>query len=128
VTARRSSFAGAQWRDTGYVFTSTIGTPLDDRNTLRTFKGLLKAAKLPQIRQHDLRHTCVSLLGAQGVSMRVISEIVGHTEIRLTEKVYRHVFKPEKKAAAVTMDNALRGSHYLSSSPGCCQTGFTGDC
>lgn len=100
-------FAGEEWREDGYVFTTTIGTPLDDRNVLRAFDGLLTAAKLPKIRIHDLRHTCVSLLAAQGIALKTISEIVGHSDIRLTQNVYQHVFAEAKQGAANAMERAL---------------------
>jgi integrase len=60
--------AGGRWQDRGFVFTSLVGTPLDPRNVTRKFKALLTAAKLPNIRLHDLRHSCATLLLAQGVS------------------------------------------------------------
>ena len=102
------TFAGTSWRETGYVFTSTIGTPLDDRNVLRQFDKLLSAAGLRKIRVHDLRHTCVSLLAAQGVPIKTISEIIGHSDIRLTQNVYQHVFLSMKREAATAMENILR--------------------
>lgn len=100
-------WAGTGWHDTGHVFTSTIGTPVDDRMVLSEFTDLLAVAKLPRIRFHDLRHTCVSLLKAQGVSDKVIAEIVGHSDIRLTQQVYQHVYEPAKKDAAMKMDSLL---------------------
>jgi len=48
--------AGSRWTDSGLVFTSTIGTPLVDRNVRRAFTAILRAAELPTIRIHDLRH------------------------------------------------------------------------
>jgi integrase len=47
------------------VFTSSIGTPLEPRNATRIFKALPTAAKLPNIRFHDLQHSCATLLLAQ---------------------------------------------------------------
>jgi integrase len=63
--------AGGHWQDGGFVFTSSIGTPLEPRNVTRQFKALLTAAKLRDIRLHDLRHSCATLLLAQGVNPRV---------------------------------------------------------
>lgn len=99
--------AGTSWHETGFLFTTTIGTPLDDRNVLREFDKLLKAAKLPKIRLHDLRHTCVSLLAAQEVPIKTISELIGHSDIRLTQNVYQHVFLSMKRDAAAAMEKAL---------------------
>ena len=60
------------------MLTSAIGTPLEPRNVTRQFKGLLTAAKLPDMRLHDLRHSCATLVLAQGVSPRVVMETLGH--------------------------------------------------
>jgi integrase len=106
--------AGTRWKETGHVFTSTIGTPIDDRKILKEFNALVDAAKLPKQRFHDLRHACISLLGAQGVPLKVIAEIVGHSDIRLTQNVYQHVYSEAKRAAADTMDTLLVG---LASAP-----------
>lgn len=73
--------AGGDWHDSGLVFTTTIGTPLDARNVHREFKAILKAAKLPPVRFHDLRHTAATLLLAQGVDPRTIMETLGHSQI-----------------------------------------------
>jgi integrase len=99
--------AGTRWVETGYVFTSTIGTPIDDRKILKEFNSLVAAAKLPKQRFHDLRHACISLLGAQGVPLNVIAEIVGHSDVRLTQNVYQHVYQDAKRDAARKMDALL---------------------
>ena len=93
---------------TGYIFTFGIGTPLLERNVLREFDRILKKAGLAKRRIHDLRHTCISLLHAQGVPLKTISDIVGHTDMRLTSFRYLHIFTEEKKQAARTMDRLLR--------------------
>ena len=80
-------WTGTRWHDTGHVFTTTIGTPIDDRKILREFDALVKAAGLPKQRFHDLRHAAITLLGAQGVPLKVIAEIVGHSDIRPTQNV-----------------------------------------
>jgi len=99
--------AGSRWQETGHVFVSTIGTPIDDRKVLREFDAIVKAAGLPKQRFHDLRHAAITLLGAQGVPLKVIAEIVGHSDIRLTQNVYQHVFQPAKREAADKMNDLL---------------------
>jgi integrase len=55
--------AGDLWRENGLVFASESGEPLSRQHiTARRFKPLLKRAGLPEIRFHDLRHTCATLL------------------------------------------------------------------
>jgi integrase len=66
------------------VFASTTGTPVDYANVRREFKNLLAMAGLPPIRLHDLRHTCATLLMAQGVHARIVMEALGHGQISLT--------------------------------------------
>jgi integrase len=56
-----------------------VGEPLDRRYiTTHRFKPLLKRAGLPQIRFHDLRHTCATLLLSKSVNPKVVSEMLGH--------------------------------------------------
>jgi len=62
--------AGERWHDQNYVFTTPLGTPLDPRNLTRHCGLACNRAKLPKMRFHDLRHTCASLLLAQGVQPR----------------------------------------------------------
>ncbi|MBA3639920.1 MAG: tyrosine-type recombinase/integrase [Acidobacteria bacterium] len=73
--------AGGGWTDSGHVFTTPIGTPLDPRNVTREFRALVLSAGLPAIRFHDLRHTAATLLLALGVDPRTIMETLGHSQI-----------------------------------------------
>ncbi|HYN10938.1 MAG TPA: site-specific integrase [Vicinamibacterales bacterium] len=99
--------AGSEWRDAGLVFTTSIGTPIEQSNLSKSFKALLKDAGLPPIRLHDLRHTAATLLLTQGVSPRVIMETLGHSQISLTMNTYSHVLPELQREAAAKMDAAL---------------------
>lgn len=101
--------AGDRWQETGLVFTTSIGTPLDARNAVRKFHGLLKKAGLGRFRFHDLRHSCASLLLAQGVPPRTIMDILGHSQISLTMDTYSHVMSAMIRDAADLMDSILTG-------------------
>lgn len=103
--------AGSKWIDTELVFTSSIGTPIDPRHVKRRLDPLLKKAGLPHFRVHDLRHFCASLLLAQGVPLKVVSEILGHTQIRITADLYTHVLPSVKKEAINLMDYILTGTN-----------------
>lgn len=98
--------AGARWQDRGLVFPSTIGTPLDARNVVRHFKAVLSSARLPDMRWHDLRHTCASLLLAQKVPPRVVMETLGHSQIGMTMR-YSHVIPEAQREVADLMDRLL---------------------
>lgn len=83
-------YSGERWQSTDFVFTTSVGTPLDAKNVRREFKAMLKQHGLPDIRIHDLRHTNASILLATGTSARVISELLGHSQVSFTLSVYAH--------------------------------------
>jgi integrase len=101
--------AGPDWQDNGLVFTTPIGTAIDDSNLRRAFYAVLKAAGLPQRGFHALRHSCATLLLLKGVDVRTIMELLGHSQISLTLDTYAHVLVQLKRVAADQMD-AMLGS------------------
>ena len=100
--------AGSLWRENGLVFASETGEPLDRRNvTTHRFKPLLKRAGLPQVRFHDLRHTCATLLLSRNVNPKIVSEMLGHSSIAITLDTYSHVLPNMRDRAAKAMEEAL---------------------
>lgn len=92
----------------GYVFCDTDGGPIRKNNlTRRSFKPLLVAAKLPDIRFHDLRHTAATLLLAQEVHPKVVQERLGHAQINITLDTYSHVLPSMQKEATARLDRVL---------------------
>lgn len=100
--------AGPKWEDHDLVFASVLGRPLDGTNMTHRFQKLLAKAGLPRRRFHDLRHSCATLLLAQGVPARVVMEILGHSQISVTMNTYSHVLPEVQRAAADQMDSILR--------------------
>jgi len=101
--------AGTRWQEHGLVFASTVGTPLFASNVIRAFHKLLERAELPRMRFHDLRHSCASLLAAQGVPARVAMDILGHSNIATTLNIYTHVMDESKREAAHALERILHG-------------------
>lgn len=99
---------GNLWRDSGHVFTSTLGTPLDPDNTTKFVQRAVATAELRKVRMHDFRHGCVSALLALGVSPRTVMEIAGHAGLEMTMNVYAHVSMDDKKAALDKLDDLFR--------------------
>ena len=100
--------ADGSWRDYGLVFPNTLGVYADYTNLMpRHFKPLLKKAGLPNIRFHDLRHTCATLLFTRGVHPKIVSEMLGHSSVSITLDVYSHVIPGIGDAAALAMEEAL---------------------
>lgn len=105
--------AGSSWSKGDFVFTSTSGKPLDQRNVLRMFRRVLRTAKLPRMRFHDLRHSCASLLLAQHTDPRVIMDTLGHSNISVTMNMYAHVMPALKRDAADAIDRSLTRDSVL---------------
>jgi integrase len=99
--------AGREWIKSDFVFTSSIARPVDPRNVLRMFRRVLRKAGLPKMRFHDLRHSCASLLLAEGVSPRVVMETLGHSRISVTMDTYTHVMPAPMREAAQAIDPSL---------------------
>jgi integrase len=130
----RQLLAGGIWRAEGssFVFTTRDGRPLDGGNVTRDLKRLLvrtwiggnpdckhlravnrhcedcRAERLPRLSFHSLRHSCASILLAQGVPVRDVAEILGHSDVRLTLSTYAHVIEASRDRAAGVMDRMLQ--------------------
>ncbi|WP_329463881.1 tyrosine-type recombinase/integrase [Streptomyces sp. NBC_01431] len=100
--------AGAAWQESGYVFTTRTGRPVEPRNVHRSFVRVSETAGLRVVRLHDARHGCATLLTAAGVAPRVVMEILGHSQISLTMDVYTHVVQDTQREAISHMDRLLR--------------------
>ncbi len=98
---------GEVWVDSGYIFTTPLGTPIDPRNLLREFKAICVKAGLGDWRLHELRHSAASLMLAMGVPLQVVSEVLGHGSIRMTADVYGHILEPDRQALADAMGSLL---------------------
>lgn len=96
--------AGDRWEDSDLVFTTENGRPIDGTVVSHHFHRMLDLAGLPQRRFHDLRHSCATLLLVQGVSPRVVMDILGHSQIALTMNTYTHVIPELRREAADRME------------------------
>jgi integrase len=104
----RESETAEHWNNEfDLVFTTPIGTPLDPRNLTRSFNELCERANVPRLRFHDLRHTCASILFAQGADARTIMDTLGHSMIGTTMNLYTHIMPVTRRQAAERMDEAL---------------------
>ncbi len=98
--------AGARWQDHGLVFASAVGTALDSHNVRRAFRKVVKKAGLNEKEwtPREMRHSFVSLLSASGVPIENISRLVGHSNTKVTETVYRKQLRPVLLEGAEVMD------------------------
>ena len=75
---------GKDWVDTGLVFTTSKRTVLDYPNVRKEFNRLLRKRGAREVRLHGLRHTCATILMAQGVRPTIVMETRGHSQVNLT--------------------------------------------
>ena len=102
---RQRKAAGKLWHDTGLVFTTTIGTMLDQHNIRRGFRQITRAAGLgDEWVPRELRHTFVSIMSAGGVPVEEIARLTGHQQTSTTELVYRRELRPVITTGAEVMD------------------------
>jgi integrase len=98
---------GADYTDSGLVVTTEDGRPLHPESLSGLFVRRARRAGLPQIRLHDLRHSVASILLAQGVHPKVVSEQLGHATIALTLDTYSHVIPSLQQEAAGVIAAAI---------------------
>ena len=89
------------------VFTTQSGTPADPRNFNRLVSKIATDAGLGHWHPHELRHSAVSLLLASGVPLEIVSEVAGHSSIRVTKDVYGHLNVGQRALAADAMERAF---------------------
>jgi integrase len=102
---------GADWKDElgGLLFTTPLGRPIEPKDVQAEFKATLTAAELPDMRLHDLRHASVSFLIAQGLPLRLVMEVLGHSTIALTANAHGHIERGTMADAPSRMDALLAG-------------------
>jgi integrase len=86
---------------------SKVGAIRRDNLHDKHWKPLLRRSGLPDIRFHDLRHTCATLLLTKGVHSKIISEVLGHASSAITLDIYSHVIPGLREVAVRAMEDLL---------------------
>jgi len=90
------------------LFESSTRGPIHERNLVqRSFKPLIKRARLPDIRLYDLRHTFAVLALREGVPARLVAEQLGHASVAFTLEAYGHVIEDTRSASAIAISRLL---------------------
>jgi integrase len=100
---------GPRWQDSGLVFTWPDGRPLHPERFSRWFEQHARAAGLPKIRLHDVRHSYATAALAAGIPAKVVSERLGHANIAITMDTYSHVLPGLDAQAAGTVARLILG-------------------
>jgi integrase len=101
--------AGDTWEDWDLVWCQASGRPIDPRADWTEWQEVLTAAGVRAARVHDVRHTTGTLLVDEGVELRIVQEVLGHSSSKMTER-YTHVTDRGRKQAADAAARALWGN------------------
>ena len=109
---------GSAWMDSGLVFTRPDGSPIHPDLITDWFRRLARAAGLPPIRLHDVRHSYATAALAAGIPAKVVSERLGHATIAITLDVYSHVIPGMDAQAANAVASLILDGSSPSDRPG----------
>lgn len=96
------------WQDSGFVFTTELGGPMDPRNSLRAFKAATASADLPTgVTLHTLRHSAATTMLDDGIHLKAVSEMLGHAGVQITGDTYSHVSRQTAVGAMASLGKVL---------------------
>jgi integrase len=96
------------WEERDLVFPNSRVGYLHPNHLGEAFRALLQQAGLPAIRFHDLRHSAATILLSMGVNIKVIQEMLGHSDISITLRVYGHLLPSMQQEAVDKWDSAFQ--------------------
>jgi integrase len=100
---------GRAWQDTGLIFTTRTGRPIEPRNMARSFHRICTTHGLRAINVHHVRHTTATLLKNLGVPARDAQLILGHSRLAVTLEIYTHEDRQAQRDALSRISDALSG-------------------
>jgi len=101
---------GGAYSDEDLVFAREDGSPINPETLTLGFIRLAKAAGLPRIRLHDLRHSYATAALGAGVPVKVVSDRLGHANVGITSDLYMHVPDEMDRAAAERIADVILGA------------------
>jgi integrase len=99
---------GVLYQDNDLIACTRHGTPFNPSNIRRSFDRLIKKASVPKIRFHDLRHTHATFLLSKKLNVKMVSERLGHSNIKVTLDFYSKVLPTMQKEAVQVLDQVLK--------------------
>ncbi|PFL47426.1 site-specific integrase [Bacillus cereus] len=107
VALKEKPSQGEEYQENDLGMCTPFETPINPANVRRSLNALIQKAAVPKIQFHDLRHTHATLLLAKGVNVKVISERLGHSNIKITLGTYSHVLPTMQEDAVNKREEIL---------------------
>lgn len=105
--AKNRKLFGKDYNESDYIFKWQDGRLYAPDYITKKFSKLLRQNNLPHIRFHDLRHSCASLLLANGFTMKDIQEWLGHADFSTTANIYAHIDNARKSNIAEMLSTSF---------------------
>ncbi|WP_025681152.1 site-specific integrase [Paenibacillus massiliensis] len=101
-----------EWKDSNrqFVLRNSTGAPCTPSYITYCWIKFLKETDLPYVKFHELRHTSASLLINSGVHSKIVSDRLGHSDIKITINTYAHVFEEAEQQSAEVLDNLFNNN------------------
>lgn len=99
VQSADKAAVGQLWIDSGLVFTTPLGRPIDPRADYQQWRDMLAAAGVAPARLHDARHTAATFLLVLGVDERTVMDVMGWSQKSMLDR-YQHVVSELRREAA----------------------------
>ncbi|MCA1027669.1 site-specific integrase [Cytobacillus kochii] len=96
-----------------FVFCTRNNTLVGPYTLRRNIKTVSRELGIPEIRFHDIRRTHTTILIDEGVSPKVVSQRLGHSDVSITLNVYTDVFDERQAEASKKIDDILTGGHFV---------------
>jgi len=90
---------GLKYKDDSYFFSSNLCTPLRGDRLSTRWQALQKENGIEPVTLHGLRHSFGTMLARKGVQIKVVSELMGHSDVSITQNIYTHVSTDQKEEA-----------------------------
>ncbi|WP_322409146.1 site-specific integrase [Microbacterium invictum] len=95
------------WVDSGHVFTTALGAPIDPRNVLRSIQAAARRAGVQDVDVHALRHSAATVMLDGGVHLKAVSTLLGHAGTQITGDIYAHLTAPTARKAIDDLGAAI---------------------
>ena len=102
--------AGPAYEDKDLVFADEIGDPHSPDMISSSFRSLVKAAGLPRLTPHGLRHSFATIGLDSGADVLDVAAMLGHSSPTITQAIYQHTRPERLRRAAEAIDSAISGS------------------